>query len=307
MIPRPSHEVTGVFLDDWVKKALSSVGQGGMAILLPYNTETGLFRVGMAASIEDLWKRKVIVSPSLEVREAVFARVDGKMTAKADGFEIDEGALFATGVEPIDLHKMRSTYPVIDGAGWTASEGATEARSPEDIRVEIYGATYEGEPVVLGGNLGGLVSPETAHTVEHALIRSLSTFAIATPKTLRNCLAAEARDLKDSLDIGYKLRMPEFFGVTPTGMCGNPLTGLAHFYLAGELQRNLRRGDSMPESLENARLSALSKVADDLELSTESGSRILQGLRRGMKHDDSSVESTLLRKVLSRFPLSPFT
>jgi len=305
MIPRPSQEVTGVFLDDWVKKALSAAGTGGMALILPYDHEHGLYPVGAAVSIEDAWKRNVIVSPAFQVREALFAHVAGKTTAKADGFEIEDGMLLATGVESVDLRKLRSTYPVIDGAGWNAMEGATEVRGAEDIRVTIYGATHEGEPVALPGNLSGVVGPELAHTVEHAIIRSLAAYAIVTPKTLRDSLVEESKDLKDSLAVGYKLRMPEFFGVTSTGMCGNPLTGLAHFYLAGELQRNLARGDSFPQSLHNARLSALSKVTEDLDLSTQRGSRVLQGLRRGMMHDDSPVSTAKLKDILRRFPLSP--
>lgn len=305
MIPSPSQEVTGVFLDDWVKKALSTAGAGGMALILPYDHDNGLYPVGAAVSIEDAWKRNVIVSPSFQVREALFAHVAGKTTAKAEDFEIEDGMLFATGVEAVDLRRLRSTYPVIDGAGWTPSEGATEARSREDVRVTIYGSTHDGEPVSLAGNLGGVVDPEMAHTVEHAIIRSLSEYAIVTPKTLRDSLAEESKDLKQSLDVGYRLRMPEFFGVTSAGVCGNPLTGLAHFYLAGDLQRNLERGDSLPQSLHNARLSALSKVTGDLDLSTQRGSRILQGLRRGMMHDDSPVSTAKLKEILKRFPLSP--
>lgn len=306
MIPRPAQEVTGVFLDEWVKKTLAAAGNGGMALILPYHPETGLYPVGAAVSVEDAWTRNVIVSPSFSVQEALFAHVAGKATAKAGGFELRDGMIVATGVEPVDLARLRSTYPVIDGAGWTPSDGATEARSPDDLRVTIYGASHDGTPVSLEADLGGVVSPELAHTVEHAVIRSLSNYAMVTPKTLRESLAAESRDLKDSLAVGYRLRMPEFFGVTGTGMCGNPLTGLAHFYLAGELQRNLERGNSLPDSIQNARLTALSRVTGDLDLSTQRGWRVLQGLRRGMMHDDSRVGAADLRAILRRFPLSPF-
>ncbi len=306
MIPRPSQEITGVFLDDWVKKVLSVAGPGGTVLLLPYSPAIGLYPVGSAVSIEDAWKRNVIVSPSFRVREAVFAHVAGKTTAKAEGFEVEDGALIATGVEAVDLRALRQTYPVVDGSGWTATEGSTEARSEQDIRVEICGNAHDGDPVTLSGNLGGLVSPEIAHTIEHALIRALSTYVLATPKTLRDSMVSEARDLKDSMAVGYKLKMPEFFGVTSTGMCGNPLTGLAHFYLDDEFQKNLRRGDSLPESIRSARLSALSRVTDELDLSTQRGSRVLQGLKLGMMHDDSPVPTEQLKAVLRRFPLSPW-
>jgi len=306
MIPRPSQELTGVFLDDWVKEAFAGAGEGGMAILLPYDPETGLYPVGAIVSVEDAWRRNVIVSPSFTVREAMFAHVTGKGTVKAGAFEVRDGALLAADAKMVDLNALRKTYPLIDGAGWTALEGSTEARSKEDIRVEIYGASHDGEQVVLRANLGSLVSPETAHTVEHAVIRSLSRCAMATPRTMREALAGETRDLKDSLTVGYKLRMPEFFGVTPTGMCGNPLTGLAHFYLQDEFMKNLERGESLPRSIQNARLSALSHVTDDLELSTQRGSRVLQGLKLGMMHDDSRIPDEKIRAILRRFPLSPW-
>ncbi len=307
MIPRESQELTGVFLDEWVQRLFSATGPGGTVLLLPYDPETGLYPVGSAVSVEDAWQQRVIVSPSFAMRDAMFAHVVGKGTAKAGGFDTEGGALIAEDVEPVDLEALRGKYPIIDGAGWTALEGSTETRSRDDIRVEIYGSTHEGEPVVLHANLGGIVSPEIAHTVEHAVIRSLSTCAMATAKTMRKAMDLESRDLKDSLSVGYRLRMPEFFGVTATGMCGNPLTGLAHFYLADELQKNLRRGESLPESLESARLRALSKATGELELSTRKGARVLQGLKQGMMHDDSPVSLDRLKSVLERFPMSPWS
>lgn len=306
MIPRPSQELTGIFLDEPVKRAFSVAGEGGLILLLPYDAETGLYPVGSAVSLEDAWTQTVITAPSFALREAMFAHVSGKATVKAEGFGEEDGVLVALDAQAIDLKDLRKTYPLIDGSGWTAQEGSTEARSRDDIRVEIYGETHEGESAVLSANLGGLVSPETAHTVEHAIIRSLTRYAMVTPRTMRDCVEAESRDLKNSLDVGYRLKMPEFFGVTATGACGNPLTGLAHFYLEDEFRKNLRRGSSLTESIENARLSTLSRVAGDLELSTERGSRVLQGLRLGMMHDDTRVPDEKIRAVLRRFPLSPW-
>lgn len=306
MIPRESQELTGVFLDDWVRKVFSAAGPGAMVLLLPYDVETGLYPVGSIVGVEDAWQDRVIVSPSFSMREAMFAHVVGKGRAKAGGFEVEGGTLLAEDVELVDLKALRKRYPLIDGAGWTALEGSTEARGKDDIRVEIHGSTHEGDPVALHANLGSVVSPETAHTIEHAVLRSLSTYAMATPRTMRESMDAEARDLKDSLAVGYSLRMPEFFGVTATGMCGNPLTGLAHFYLANEFRKNLEHGESLPQSILSARLSALSRVTDDLDLSTQRGSRVLQGLKRGMMHDDSPVPFDRLKAVLRCFPLSPW-
>ena len=58
--------------------------------------------------------------------------------------------------------------------------------------------------------------------------------------------------------------------------------------------------------LDDARLSALSKVTGDLDLSTRRGDRVMQGLKMGMMHDDSPQETDVLRSVLRHFPLSPW-
>lgn len=304
-IPRVSGEITGIFLDAWTKRILWA-RRGSPVLLLPFNEATGLYPVGTMVSIDEVWKQQVITAPSFVTAEAVFARVAGKATMKAERFHMAEGLLFASDPQRLDLAELRAAYPIIDGAGWTAFEGSTEARNTDDIRVTVSGVSHEGAEVSLTGNLGGLVSAESAHTIEHAIIRSLSLCAMVTPKTLRESIEGETEDLRFSLEMGYRLKMPEIFGVTPTGACGNPLTGLAHFYLADELKRNLERGASFTESLEDARLSALSKVTGDLELTTRRGARVFQGLKLGMMHDDSPHDKDRLKAVLKRFPLSPW-
>jgi len=304
-IPRESMGITGVFVDKRAKKIFRS-GRGSLVLLLPYDYKSGLYPVGTLVSVQDVWGQPVITAPSLEVVEALFVKVWGKATVRAGGFHLSGGQVYAGEVERLDLKRLREVYPLIDGAGWSAVEGATEARNPKDIRVTIYGVSHDGEEVSISANLGGLVSGEIAHTIEHAIIRSLQRYAMVTPKTLRECMKEETDALKASLSVGYSLKMPELFGVTPTGMCGNPLTGLAHFYLATELQRNLEQGASFARSLEQARLSTLSKVTGELELTTEAGTRVMHGLKMGMMHDDTPQERDVLRSVLRRFPLSPW-
>ncbi len=304
-IPRESAEITGVFLDRSSKRVFRS-GRGSPVLLLPFDYRSGLYPVGAAVSIEDIWKQPVIAAPSFDIVEALFVRVSGKATVKAGGFGLRNGCIHAFDIERLDLRELRTTYPIIDGAGWSPLEGSTEARSPRDIRVTVRGVSHEGEEVSLAANLGGLVNAETAHTIEHAVIRSLKRHAMVTPKTLRECMKEETDALKASLSVGYSLKMPELFGITSSGMCGNPLTGLAHFYLSDELRRNLKSGASLVRSLEDARLSALSRVTGDLDLSTRRGDRVMQGLKMGMMHDDSPQETDILRSVLRRFPLSPW-
>lgn len=304
-IPRESTEITGVFLDKRSRQIFRT-GRGSLVLLLPFDYRSGLYPVGTAVSIEDVWQQPVLTSPSFNVVDALFVRVCGKATVKAGGFRVRNGRVHARDIERLDLKKLREVYPLIDGSGWSPTGGSTEVRGSRDIRVTILGVSHEGEKVSLSANLGDLVSGEIAHTIEHAIIRALQRYAMVTPKTLRECMKEETDALKASLNAGYSLKMPEIFGVTSSGMCGNPLTGLAHFYLSHELRRNLESGASFARSLEDARLSALSKVTGDLDLTTQRGTRVMQSLKMGMMHDDSPQESVILRSVLRRFPLSPW-
>ena len=50
----------------------------------------------------------------------------------------------------------------------------------------------------------------------------------------------------------------------------------------------------------------MSQLTEDLGLTTEPGLRALQGLKKGMKHDDSPLSLELCKKILGRFPLEPW-
>lgn len=306
MIPGPSQEMSGMFVGNLAKRALAQMGQGSMCGLLPFDPEFGLYPVGSAVSIEDLWFQDVWVPRDLKIIRAMFARVVGKGRLRVNAISVIDGIPFAEDAEILDFRLLRHRYPVVDGAGWIPLEGSTEARDSGDVRIEIFGTTYDGRQVCLSANVGRIVSQDVAHTIEHAMIRSLKRFAIATPRTLRDSMMDETADLKASIDAGYRFRMPEFFGLTATGACGNPLTNLAHFYLADELMKNLSRGLNFTASLCQARLTTLSRVTQDLDLPTASGpGRVLAGLKRGMLHDDTPVDLATLKAVLRRFPLTP--
>ncbi|MCL4423937.1 MAG: hypothetical protein M1553_00455, partial [Firmicutes bacterium] len=147
---------------------------------------------------------------------------------------------------------------------------------------------------------------EQAHTLEHSIIRSLQQNGICTQKTLTVSMKRETDELKQSVEMAYRYQRPEFFGVTSSGSCGNPLSNLAQFHLVGELVEKLKEGASLFESLEVARRKTLSKLSGELELSTQKGLRCLQGLKKGMFHDDTVLGKDLLRRVLGRFPFSPW-
>jgi hypothetical protein len=202
---------------------------------------------------------------------------------------------------------MRPSYPTISGAGWTPIGGFTEARSPEDIMITIEGFdNTTGSRLNIEAQVGRLLSEEQAHTVEHALIRAITTYLLVTPKTLHDSLQREADELKRSIDLGMALELPEIFGVTQSGACGNPLTHLARVYMWDELLERIKEGQSPLESLTGARRKTLSKLTQELEINTEAGIRTLQTLKKGMKHQDTPIPPGQLGEVIKRFPISPW-
>lgn len=311
VLPRPDGgSVRGLFMDPHTAEQLDDAGEGGNVFLCPFvPVEATLYPVGVLSSIEQLWQEQVhYPGRDPERGVALFARVSGRALARARGYALEGRRLYVTELELVDPDELRSRgYPVICGAGWQAAGGETEMKAGEDLPVRIYGVDLEdGNQVFLEGNLGGVVTPEVAHTVEHAIIRSLRQYALCTPKTLARAMAGEARELKDSIEMGIELQRPEIFGVTSTGACGNPLTNLAQFYLAEGILNGLSRGQSLAWSLDDARRRTLSRLTQDLELSATRGLRALQGLKFGMRHDDTCLPEGILKKVISRFPPSPW-
>lgn len=301
--------VRGLFLDPYTSALLNVVGEEGELFLAPYSYDTGqLFPVGVVASLDEVWTEEMFLADKITRTTGLFGQLTGLGRGKAAGFYLEKGFLRARNVLPLDLRAARSKdFPVIEGAGWQAQGGFTEMRSPLDLRVTIYGNDVAtGEPVEIQANLGGLVQPEQAHTLEHSIIRSLQQYGLCTQKTLATSLKRETEELKESIELAYRYQRPEFFGVTSSGSCGNPLSNLAQFHLVEELVERLNEGSSLFESLEEARRRTLSKLASELELSTQRGLRSLQGLKKGMLHDDTVLGQNLLKRVLSRFPFSPW-
>ena len=207
----------------------------------------------------------------------------------------------------MDFRATRKEYPVISGAGWMPSGGTTEFRDPSDIPVTIYGTDLEaGREVSIRANVGGLISQEQAHTVEHGLIRALRTYGLCTPRTLIDSMARETAELKTSMEFGIRLALPEMIGRTSTGACGNPMSNLAQFYLAQDFIENLSAGQNTAESLLNARRKAMSQLTGDLGLTMRPGLRVLQGLKKGMAHDDTPLKVETSKRVITRFPLDPW-
>lgn len=185
--------------------------------------------------------------------------------------------------------------------------GYTEFRSKTDIPVTLYGTDLEsGKEVSIKANLGGLVEQEHAHTIEHAVIRALKTYGLCTAKTLLEAMTKETAELKHSVETSIKYNLPEVLGLTASGACGNPMTSLAQFYLAQTFVSNVAAGNSLTESLTKARRATMSKLTQDLELTMQPGVRVLQGLKKGMSHDDTPLKIEICKKVIGRFPSDPW-
>jgi len=310
VLPRPGGgEITGIFLDPYTAQLLSEAGEGSRVLLCPVDAESErVYPAGVVVRVNQMWAQDVYIQgPGTRIK-ALFARVSGEERARPGQLVAHGRLMVSHGLRPLDFSELRSQdYPVIDGAGWQPLGGFTDLKAAKDIPMTIYGVDYEsGSEVSISGNVGGVVSVEQAHTIEHAVIRCLQKYSMCTSKTLASAIRQEGREHRQSMEVGYKLNLPEVFGVTSSGSCGNPMTNLAQFYLAKEMVEGIEDGQSLLESVDTARKKALSKLTEELELTTDLGLRTLQGLKKGMLHDDSPVAQKYLKRVLKRFPASPW-
>lgn len=307
LFPRPHGGViTGLFADRYAAYCFVKIGVGRDVLLCPWLVDSGtLYPVGVITRIVNIWAENVM-TPSGE-KKVLMARVEGRDYGRWHSLDIAGGVMVTPDGEYLDLAALRPHYPLIAGAGWVAAGGFTEFRDATDIPVTIYGSDLAtGEKVFITANLGGLVRQEQAHTIEHAIIRALNTYGLCTVKTLLECLRRESEELKHSVDLSLRWAMPEILGVTSSGACGNPMTHLAHFYLAKEFLDHLKAGYGAADALCHARRAAMSHVTSDLGLTMNSAYRVLQGLKKGMSHDDTPLSLEQAKKVLTRFPLSPW-
>ncbi|AEE92252.1 conserved protein of unknown function [Tepidanaerobacter acetatoxydans Re1] len=308
VLPRPDGGVLqGVFLDSFFANMLVKTGVGNDIFLFPLSSDDkSLYPVGVLVRIEDMWVDKV---PQGSDATALFARVIGRERCKARKFSLSNEGLFALDIEKIDIYELRSLgYPIICGAGWHPTGGYTTFGSNrKDIEITIYGFELEtGKDVAIVGYLGSEIEPEKAHTVEHAIIRSLKNYAMCTPKTLRECMEKETEELKWSVEIGIAKKLPEVFGVTKSGFCGNPLTQMASYYLSEEFQNQIESGEDILNSLSKARKKTVSRLTKDMDISSRKGLRQLQALKKGMFHDDTPEELKVLKRVIMKFPANPW-
>ncbi|HHY92762.1 MAG TPA: hypothetical protein GX511_05425 [Firmicutes bacterium] len=308
VFPRAGGSIRGLFLDTFSLRTLARLGPGSVALLVPITLNgRALYPAGMLVRIEELERTEAVNAVTWSKGEVLVARLAGLTHARARRFTAEKRFIVAEDVEELDLGRLRALgQPVLSGAGWRPLGGYTEPRSERDITITIYGSDFDGNKLKLQGQVGGQVTAEQAHTIEHAIIRVLREYAICTPKNLAWAMHEETQELKDSIAWGLHFKLPEVLGQTKSGYCGNPMTNLAHLYLGQELQRFLQEGEELPAALERARTRTLSRLTRDLDLGSQPEVLTLRGLKLGMLHDDSTLLQQTLRRVLNRFPTSPW-
>lgn len=308
ILPRPhGGRITGMFILEQGGQMLKDVGIGRDVLVCPWVTDNEtLYPIGVIARLRDISAKTAVSDDGTEL-SVMMAELEGRDSARWHAMKTIGSYLFSPEVEVIDFKKMRKEYPSISGAGWVPDGGYTEFRSKADIPVTLYGTDLEnGQKVSVKANLGGLVSQEHAHTIEHAMIRALKTYGLCTARTLIESISKETTELKRSVEASIKYNLPEVLGITASGACGNPMTNLARFYLAQNFVDNVAAGKSLAESLTRARNSAMSKLTGDLGLTMQPGLRVLQGLKKGMSHDDTPIKVEICKKVIGRFPFDPW-
>jgi hypothetical protein len=309
ILPRPDGgTITGVFVRDQGGELLAKTGVGHDVLVCPWVAEDeGLYPVGVLARITNIGPQKAVDAAGRELA-VLMVSLEGRGHARWHTLQVAGGSVASPDIEAMNFKAMRKEYPAISGAGWLPTGGFTEFRDPTDIPVTIYGSYLEtGQTVSVQANVGGLITTEQAHSVEHGVIRALRTYGLCTPRTLLDSLVRETDELKQSVEFGLRFALPEIIGRTATGACGNPMTNLAQFYLAREFVDNIADGKSLERSLLDARQRTMSRLASDLGITMQRDLRVLQGLKKGMSHDDTPLRVETAKKVIGRFPFEPWS
>lgn len=309
VLPRPGGgRISGAFVMEQGGRLLAATGIGQEILICPWIVdEQQLYPVGVIARIIDIAEQTVPDPEGGQSIPVILVCLEGRGHARWHGSRSESGFCFATDVERLFFKHTRKEYPVISGAGWMPEGGLTEFRDESDIPVVLYGTDLQtGKKVQLSGNLGGLVSQDQAHTIEHSIIRALRTFGLCTSKTLIAAMAREGEELQRSVETSIRYALPEALGLTATGACGNPMTNLAQFYLSTDMLENLYAGNNLNEALYRARRKVMSQLTQDIGLTMQPGLRAAQGMKRGMSHDDTPLRLETAKRVIARFPLSPW-
>lgn len=309
ILPRPGGgTISGIFLPEQGGELLAQLGAKSEVLLCPLEPgDESIYPVGVSARIREISQEKAVAedgSPLL----VYLAVLEGREHLRWHALNESDGYYFAGQLQRMDFARERKQYPVISGAGWQPQGGFTEFRAEDDLPVTIYGIDFETDSEVsICANLGGLVSQEQAHTIEHAVIRALSVYGLCTARTLLDSVIRESEELKQSLENSIRFTLPEIIGHSHSGVCGNPMTNMARFYLARDFAENLRGGKGIARALNDARRKTMSQLTGELGISLRPELRIMQGLKKGMSHDDTVLRLKTYEKVIARFPFDPWS
>jgi len=308
MLPKPhGGKITGVFVSGQGGESLDQAGAGKDVLICPWIVdEQDLYPVGVIARLVRVWGQNALAADG-QKHTLIMAILEGQGHARWHTLVASGPNLISDNIEPIDFKAARREYPAISGAGWAAAGGFTEFRDLTDIPVTIYGTDLEtGRKVNIKANLGGLVTQEQAHTIEHGIIRALKTYGLCTARTLLDSIVKETDELKKSVEYSMRFALPEMIGRTATGACGNPMSNMAQFYLAREFVDNVTAGKSLNRSLFEAQRRTMSQLTSELGLTTRQETCGLQGLKKGMYHDDTPLKVETCKKIIRRFPVDPW-
>ena len=308
VLPRPSGgRIQGAFVMEQGGLLLNQAGKGRDILVCPWIVESeALYPVGVMARIVNMEMQSITDETAGEIK-VILVTLEGRGHARWHTLRQLNGFVVSSDVERLNFRETRREYPVISGAGWQPAGGFTEFRADDDIPVTVYGTDLvTGQQLSISANLGGLVTQEQAHTLEHAIIRALRIYGLCTVRTLLDSIVKETAELKKSIEYSIQFAMPEFLGRTATGACGNVMTSLAQSYMTEKLIDNINAGQSLDTSLQKARRSTMSQLSSDLGLTMNREFRTLQGLKKGMSHDDTPLKIEICKKVISRFPYEPW-
>ena len=146
--------------------------------------------------------------------------------------------------------------------------------------------------VELDGEMGDAAVGLQARLMSKAL-RKLSGVMNKT-----NCTVIFINQLREKIGVMYG--NPE----TTTG--GRALKFYSSVRVEIRRSEQIKQNDAVGFSLDKARRAVMSRLTGELGLTSEPGLRALQGLKKGMAHDDSPLGIDLCKKILRRFPLEPW-
>ena len=108
VLPRPGGSISGLFLDDFSLRTLSSLGAEATAFLVPLTQDgQALYPAGMLVRIDDLNRAQAVNPVTWNSEEVLVASLSGIAHAWARRFVVERGFVVAESVQELDLKELR--------------------------------------------------------------------------------------------------------------------------------------------------------------------------------------------------------